>query len=314
MSSSALAQRAKRWTKRVVLPYLPGSLIRRVRPGMTRTVRRPSGRTHPGSIPLYVVIAAWMEEDVIFAAVEHALAQGADRVFLIDNGSTDQTVSEAVAAGAEHLVTHWTDHVDEQLRYDLINAQIRHRSKWSDHDRIWWLVIDADEFVTGPKGSTARQFLGTVDANCRVVATRVLDHFPDPGTTYEWRTNPLLVQSQCIELPSNWCPEGHQKHPAILWGRDLPEITVNPGSHHVSCGRAALYEPAQTLVMHHHPYRSLEHTSARLEIVAKRGTWDHLDARRHSIEAVFRGDYANVLNYRTQRLGISPRPWVEFGC
>jgi len=74
----------------------------------------------------------------------------------------------------------------------------------------------------------------------------------------------------------------------------------------VGCSAAALYEPEETLVMHHHPYRSLEHTAARLEIVARRGTWDHLEARRHSIEAVFRGDYANVLNYRTKKLGISP--------
>jgi len=281
---------------------------------MTRVLRRASGSSHGAEVPIYVVIAAWMEEDIIHAAVTHAIEQGADRVFLIDNASTDQTVAEATAAGAEHIVTHWSDHVDERLRYDLINAQIRHRSKWSGLEKIWWLVIDADECVTGPANKTARQFLSEVDQDCRVIGTRVLDHFPDPGATYAWRTNPLAVQSRCIEQLGNWCPAGHHKHPAILWGKHLPEITVYPGSHHVGCGAAALYEPAATLVMHHHPYRSLEHTAARLEVVARRGTWDHLDARRHSIEAVFRGDYANVLNYRTQQLGISPRPWTEFGC
>ena len=310
----AVVSRARQWAKRHLLGYVPGAVIRRYRPGMTRVLRRPSGSLHPSGIPIYVVIAAWMEEDIIHAAVTHAFEQGADRVFLIDNGSTDRTIDEATAAGAEHLVTHWSNHVDERLRYDLINAQIRHRSKWSGLNRIWWLVIDADEFVTGPHGQTVRQFLDGVDQRCRVVGTRVLDHFPDPDRSYAWRTNPLAVQSNCIELPSNWCPAGHQKHPAILWGNDLAEITVHPGSHHVGCRAEALYEPAGTLVMHHHPYRSLEHTAARLEIVAKRGTWDHLDARRHSIEAVFRGDYANVLNYRTQRLGIAPRPWTEFGC
>ena len=304
----------KRWAKRRLLGYVPGVLVRRYRPGMTRVLRRDSGAQHGSSVPIYVVIAGWMEEDIIYAAVTHAFEQGVDRVFPIDNGSTDQTITEACAAGAEHLVTHWSDHFDDRLRYDLINAQIRHRSKWSGQDKIWWLVIDADEFVTGPQGQTVRQFLNGVDERCRVVGTRVLDHFPEPGRSYVWRTNPLVVQLNCIELPSNWCPAAHQKHPAILWGRSLPEITVHPGSHHVGCSAAALFEPEATLVMHHHPYRSLEHTAARLEIVARRGTWDHLEARRHSIEAVFRGDYANVLNYRTKKLGISPRPWTELGC
>ena len=43
--------------------------MRRYRPGMTRVLRRDSGAQHGSSVPIYVVIAGWMEEDIIYAAV-----------------------------------------------------------------------------------------------------------------------------------------------------------------------------------------------------------------------------------------------------
>ena len=48
---------------------------------------------------LYAIVVTWMEADVIEATVPNALAQGCDRVLLVDNDSPDDTVPEAEAAG-----------------------------------------------------------------------------------------------------------------------------------------------------------------------------------------------------------------------
>ena len=44
------------------------------------------------SFPLFAVVKTWMDEDIIEATVRNAFAQGVDRVFLVDNASTDSTV------------------------------------------------------------------------------------------------------------------------------------------------------------------------------------------------------------------------------
>jgi hypothetical protein len=50
-------------------------------------------------VGLYAIVVTWMEADVIAATVANALAQGCDRVLLVDNDSPDDTVARAVAAG-----------------------------------------------------------------------------------------------------------------------------------------------------------------------------------------------------------------------
>src|ERR1700674_5907437 len=49
---------------------------------------------------LFAIIGAYMEQDVVAATVANAYAQGCERVYLVDNDSSDATVREAVAAGA----------------------------------------------------------------------------------------------------------------------------------------------------------------------------------------------------------------------
>jgi len=311
---TSLSGRSWAWAKRNLVPYAPGMLLRRVRPALTRTLRTPSGRPHGAEVPVFGVVGTWMEEDIIYAVVRHVFEQGVDRVFLLDNGSTDRTVDEAIAAGAEHIATFWTPTFDEKLRYDVLNAEIRSLSRASGVDRIWWLVFDADEFVTGPNGTTVREHLASVDERCRVVGARVFDHFPDPDLEYPRRTNPLEVQPLCTEQVDNWCPAGHRKHPAMLWMQGRPEVTMRTGIHQVECTGEPTYEPVVPLVCHHHPYRNRADTAARLDLLAGRASWDHLDARRASFEAVYRRDYEQVLQYRTGQIGVRPRPWSEVRC
>ena len=49
---------------------------------------------------LNAVICVWNDEDIIEATIKHLFAQGCSNVFIIDNFSTDDTVKNAICAGA----------------------------------------------------------------------------------------------------------------------------------------------------------------------------------------------------------------------
>ena len=51
-------------------------------------------------VRLFAVLGTWMEADIVADSVRNALTQGCERVYLVDNGSTDDTVEVAVGQGA----------------------------------------------------------------------------------------------------------------------------------------------------------------------------------------------------------------------
>ena len=71
---------------------------------------------------------------------------------LVDNDSPDDTVEQALAAGAELAQSFTTEHYDEDLRMRLMNDVVEQESRAQDADHVWWLWLDADEFAHGPKG------------------------------------------------------------------------------------------------------------------------------------------------------------------
>lgn len=292
----------------------PGWILSRVRPNAIREPRRRFGDGHGKGVPLFGMVCTWLEEDIIFASVRNAFDLGASRVFLLDNGSPDNTIAEAVAAGAEHVLTFKTDSFDEILKFRLINEYIESLSRGSGHGRVWWLMFDADEFVRSPHGVRLDDFLKSVDSRCRVLGARVLDHFPQPGTTYEPRTDPKQVQAVCREKVDHRCIGGHHKHPIFLWDADRRRIEVEPGFHQLRCWGEALFEPSESVFLDHYPYRNEEASRRRLELLAQRGTTDatrradadgHMRARRRSLDDVYAGRYENIIDYQTGQPGIT---------
>jgi len=130
----------------------PGWLLSRVRPNAVRTVRGATTERHGPGIPIFALVCAWLEQDIVYAAVQHAFEQGVDRVYLVDNASPDATIAEAEAAGATHVMTFRTDSFDEILRCRIMNLEIDRLSVSSELDRIWWLMFDADEVTSAPNG------------------------------------------------------------------------------------------------------------------------------------------------------------------
>ena len=299
---------------------VPGWLLSRVRPNAIRTVQGTTRARHGPGIPLFALVCAWFEHDIVYAAVRHAFEQGVDRVYLVDNASPDSTIEEAVAAGASHVMTFRTDTFDELMKYRLLNLLVERISVSSGLDRVWWLMMDADEFTNAPNDEHLPEFLARTDERCRVVGARVLDHYPTPGVSMPPRTNPLVAQPRCREKVDHRCALGHHKHPLFLWDRHRRPIVVDPGFHQLTCRGEALYEPSTSLVMHHFPFRNEVDTRHRLTLLMERGATEatqegnsdlHMRARFESLEAVYRGDYTNVIDHMTGRAGIVVRDWRD---
>ena len=293
---------------------VPGWYLSRVRPNAIRTVRGGLRKPHGTEIPLFAMVCTWLEQDIVYASVSNAFDQGARRVYLIDNGSPDETIAEAVSAGATHVLTFNTERFDELFKYELINDHLEHLSRQSGLDKVWWMLMDADEFNSAPGGSSIREFLGTVDARCRVIGARVLDHFPSPEVEYTPRTHPMSAQPKCREKVDHRCMLGHHKHPIFLWDRRRKPIVVEPGFHQVRCKGEALYEPAESLILDHFPFRNEPDMRRRLRLLMVRGVTEatrradadaHMRARLESLDAVYRGDFTKVIDYRTGLAGIT---------
>jgi hypothetical protein len=121
----------------------------------TRTIRMVDlvAPTHPLSgFRFFGIVGTWMEEDIISASVSNAFHQGCEKVFLVDNCSSDRTVQDAVSSGATLAHSYRTDSYDEPLRIALMNAVMQEVTEQEGAAHTWWLWFDADEFPHGPEG------------------------------------------------------------------------------------------------------------------------------------------------------------------
>ena len=112
---------------------------------------------------LFAVLGTWMEADVIAATIRNATTQGCERIYVIDNGSTDDTTTIAVHEGAIIARSFITERYDEALRLRHMNEVVATVSSAENAEHIWWLFLDADEFPHGPFGMTIRAYLETLD-------------------------------------------------------------------------------------------------------------------------------------------------------
>jgi hypothetical protein len=274
-------------------------------------------------IRLFAVLGAWMEEDVIGATVANAFAQGCERVYLVDNDSRDNTVAEAVAAGAELAESFSTDEYDERLRLDIMNGVVDRVSREDGAEHIWWLWLDADEFPHGPRGTTLVEYLRGLDRMYRIVGGRFINHYPSATPAYVAGYHPLDFQPLCEEHAFG-CGRNHRKHPLQRFDRSGPPIVCDRGFHRASSEERPLREPMDAVFVHHFPYRDEAVTRARLAMLcanddkggarvrAGDDAADGMVPRFQTLDAVYRGDWEHVRNYRidTEYTVASPVPWT----
>lgn len=276
---------------------------------------------------LYATIKAWNEEDVIEATVRNAFAQGAQKVFLIDNGSDDTTVGRAEDAGATVAERVDSGYFDDDLLVALINGVVARESVSAGADQVWWLHLDSDEFPAGPGHRTVREHLETLDRRFRVVGSSVLNHLPTPGTSpaYLAGYHPLDFMPSCYEQRAggNGCMQRHYKHPLQRFDRDRSFVSNGVGAHYaLSPDTAVAREPAEGIVLHHFQYRDQERTRDALEKLAgprstrskhfEDRTVNNAEERLRNLDNVYAGRWDEVLidpRGDATLASMKPEPW-----
>jgi hypothetical protein len=279
---------------------------------------------------LFAVMPTWMEADVIEATVRSAFAEGCERVLLVDNDSPDDTVELAVAAGAEVARSFSTAGVDEPLKIRILNEVVSEVSDADGREHIWWLFLDADEFVHGPGGITVRELLDGLDRRYRIVGSRYFNHFPSTKPESLPGFHPAELQPLCQEKAGNMCRLGHRKHHLQRYDRGGPPITSGLGFHRAYCTETLL-EPERSTFTHHVPYRLETVTRARSELLCGRGadgrrrvdlydsqvrrnagTVSDMTKRHRTLDAVYAQRWDAVENLRRdgEPLGVRPEPWT----
>ncbi|HXQ74942.1 MAG TPA: glycosyltransferase family 2 protein [Acidimicrobiales bacterium] len=284
--------------------------------------------THPDVIPefkFFAVIKTWMDEDVVEATVRNATAQGAETVFIVDNGSTDATVARAESAGALLAESYETDVFEGRISQILINAVIARQSLSCRAPFVWWLLLDSDEFPEGPDGLTIKEYLQTLDRRFRLVGSSYFNHLPSGKPEYIPGFHPIDFQPLCEPFAPRRhppCERGHWKHPLQRFDRSGLFVTSGEGFHDATVRTGVpLIEPVGGIVTHHFQYRDESLTRAKLELTCGPGSTrtalhesignKGFVARRRSIDAVYEqrwGDVVSLPNlHRPDR--VDPRPW-----
>jgi hypothetical protein len=111
------------------------------------------------SIKLCLVAIFKNESHILKEWIEHYLNQGVDKIFLIDNGSTDNYYSIL----QPYIYSNKVDLVKDNKKYaqsELYNTHFLHKCRAYD----WVIVCDLDEFIYGRKYcSSIKDFLSKVN-------------------------------------------------------------------------------------------------------------------------------------------------------
>jgi glycosyltransferase involved in cell wall biosynthesis len=277
---------------------------------------------------LFAVVGCYNEADVIEASVKNALAQGVERVYLVDNASTDGTVERAVSAGATLAYRFETECVEDRLRTTLMNAVVWHISSSDGDPHIWWLWMDADEFSHGPGNQTIAEYLSGLDRRFRIVGASFYQHFPHTKPEYVPGFHPLDFQPMCEPFWQAFLPRctiRHYKHPLARYDRSGPFL-LTPNSFHswAPNDKSQLVEPRLGIVTHHFQYRQEDFTRRRLESIFGRQSGRASQSERagatggqrrlRSADAVYSQRWNEVDNDRhvPGDVGVRLRAWSEW--
>jgi glycosyltransferase involved in cell wall biosynthesis len=284
----------------------------------------PSASDPIDDFSVCAVVKTWMDEDVIEATVRSAMAQGVDFVYIVDNGSTDDTLAIAEAAGATVAEVYRTKAFDGRLAQTLMNAVSARESLRNGAPHVWWLYLDTDEFPEGPGGLTIREYLASLDRRFRLVGASYVNHFPSGKPEYLSGFHPIDLQPLCYDFePARWppCAWGHWKHPLQRFDMDGQFILSNDGSH-TAFSNDSLIAPTGGIVTHHFQYRDEAYTRAKLELTCGPGSnrtalheatgFDGFVRRRASLDAVYAGRWADVdtIPIVDPNAARHPKPWT----
>lgn len=278
---------------------------------------------------IYAVISTWFDEDIVAANVRNCFAQGASKVFILDNASPDNTVANAKAAGAHISNIYETEKYDDDLRIHLQNEIIRLETEKSGISDLWWFVLDSDEFPASLDGRPLSNSLRGLPEDIRLLGCDFIDLYPY-GDNRETQYEPGRHPAECMThgmwrrggirkcQGTKWfCQCGHWKHTLIRMLNCRRDIAHNRGNHTVTIPPKdggiqgatiaqsrivdhSIFEPDFEYVTFHAPMRSKEHMLKRLSALCGTGrsSWDEQVIRGQgavkrfrALDHVYSGDW-----------------------
>jgi glycosyltransferase involved in cell wall biosynthesis len=235
----------------------------------------------------YAIMFVWNEEDIIEATIKNIKAQGFDRGYFIDNGSTDRTIEHARKAGG--ILAHEVDtgFFEESVKLLSINTIIKRINERENDSSIWWMVVDADEFPDTGLGVSIRNFLECCPEDANAVKVGLLDHVPTHPPYYLSGFHPIFFQP--FAKPTT------VSKLLVRYHRGKPHLAIMGGAHsYLTEDGEQLTGPQEKMIFHHFPYRKMETGQRRLaELVQVRAdgtrrvdsmdafSWRNYDKRSH---------------------------------
>lgn len=212
----------------------------------------------------YAVMCVWNEEDIVEATIKHLFAQGFSKVFVIDNDSTDGTVTNALKAGAELAATFKTAYFSEDQKIAHLNAAVKYINEITPDDQIWWLYVDADEFPH-IEGGLIVNYLNALDSSIRAIDGHMLNHAPTHPPYYIAGFHPADFQPLCGKSAVS-------KAPLLRYDKGKPHLWSIGGAHDFITHGEVVPTLRNALSIHHFPLRAPQHTYRRLKKLVERNT------------------------------------------
>lgn len=289
---------------------------------------------------LNAIISTWYDGDIIQSTVKNCFEQGCSRVFILDNDSPDDSVEQALNAGAELAECYKTEFYDDDLRIKKQNDFIKRRVVSSAFDtkgmpsNIWWMALDADEFLIGHNGARVIDTLSTLSGAIRCVGSFAIDLYPQSKDEYIVGQHPAQCMSKGLIRRGGWgryCECGHWKHSLLRYVDGMYDVALSRGNHMNAqpTGSTNLKEPPFGCWMFHAPLRTYDAAKARLTALCGKNpngtkrrsagddevTKDNGAIRRFkSLEHIYSGqwdrvDYPHSQMYGRPITGIALYPW-----
>ena len=281
---------------------------------------------------VYAIVSSWYDGDIIYDTVRNCFNNGCTKVFILDNDSPDNSVSEAIRAGATIGEIYHTDYYDDDLRIRKQNDIVKNIVESEAHRELWFLSLDGDEFPTGIGNETIQQTLGRIPGNIRTIGSNAIDLYPNIGEQHTIGQHPAISYSYGINRTARcYCDLSHWKHVALRYFDNVFDIAQGRGNHrpaHIRINQT-LQEPKDiSLPIFHVPIRNEEHTRTRLTALCgkneqgqHRSIGDDLIIgsqgaikRFHSLDMIYQRQWDKVelphsQMYGKEIVGICPYLW-----
>lgn len=242
---------------------------------------------------IFVISLVKNEADIIAYNLEQA-SKWANKIFVLDNGSTDGTW-EIVQSMQNDTITAWKQDFqvyDESMRATVFN-HFRHLSQEGD----WWCIkLDADEFYL----NDPRTFLATVPKRYHVVFHDSIEFQLTHEDLEEYSFGNSFeqdIQKYRYYLPTTWAEIAFFRYRNRLqWLEDKP------------CPRHIGLFYQKKIRLKHYQYRSPQQIQKRIASRRKAmeaGYWVHLPA----------DNWQQVLRHRKELLKMEGGADIEtYGC